>query len=374
MAHAPEKHEIEVAAGPSRGLLSSVRDFLAKNWFLLGLVCAIGLAAAYPPLGKKGGYLASQYTVKYAGVAFVFLFSGMSLKTSVLIKATMVWRTHIVIQLLSLGFMPLLGWGIATGLKRGTGINPALLDGFVICMSAPTTVSSNTIMTRSAEGSEAISIVASVIGNILGIFVTPFLILGYLGQAASVDYGNLFFNLSVTVIIPLIIGQVIRFFRPTWVEWLQKYVNFGQFGNCMILLLVWSTFCDTFAAHISLAATDLLVVLALDLGTFIIVCLLSIGWYYAPHAVHVLKRAGFVIERPDAVAVMYVAATKTIALGIPIINILYDHDPNLGLYSIPLLIYHAGQLLLGAVVLPFVRRWNLAAAVKEDEKVDVGDV
>jgi L-cystine uptake protein TcyP (sodium:dicarboxylate symporter family) len=54
--------------------------FLITNSLLIGIVGSIGLAAAYPPLGAV--YLAPQITATYIAVMYIFLLSGISLKSS----------------------------------------------------------------------------------------------------------------------------------------------------------------------------------------------------------------------------------------------------------------------------------------------------
>ena len=45
------------------------------------------------------------------------------------------------------------------------------------------------------------------------------------------------------------------------------------------------------------------------------------------------------------------------SVGIPILKIVYGGDPQLSVMSIPLLIYHPTQILLGGILVPSVRGW-----------------
>ncbi|KAJ3080496.1 hypothetical protein HDU99_008216, partial [Rhizoclosmatium hyalinum] len=69
--------------------------FVAKHWFLEGLAFAIVFAAIWPDLGKKGGYIRAEYTVTYGCVMLIFILSGLSLKTKVLIKSLADWKMHL---------------------------------------------------------------------------------------------------------------------------------------------------------------------------------------------------------------------------------------------------------------------------------------
>ncbi|KAJ3336262.1 hypothetical protein HDU91_001845, partial [Kappamyces sp. JEL0680] len=81
-------------------------SFLLRHWFIVGLFLVIGLAAAYPPLGKDNGYLHSEITVTYVAVGFIFLLSGMSLKTKALTEALLYWRLILLVQVFSFVAIP----------------------------------------------------------------------------------------------------------------------------------------------------------------------------------------------------------------------------------------------------------------------------
>ena len=55
---------------------------------------------------------------------------------------------------------------------------------------------------------------------------------------------------------------------------------------------------------------------------------------------------------------------KTVAMGVPLINAIYESNPSVGLYTLPLLIWHPMQLVVGSFVAPYV-----SAYVKRREEV-----
>ena len=73
---------------------------------------------------------------------------------------------------------------------------------------------------------------------------------------------------------------------------------------------------------------------------------------------------------------MNCAATKTLALGIPLINIIFASSPNIGLLSTPLIIYHAEQLIVGAFYIQWFCRWIKKDNVKEtiDSQSETGQL
>lgn len=350
---------------PAKKRWASFRHFLDKYWLLFGLGVAIGLAAAFPDLARKNGILRTDIWIKYVATSIVFILTGLTLKSQVLLSAITLWKLHLFTLAISLGLVPLVGWGIGTALLL-TPINPALASGLIIATCCPTTVSSNVIMTKQAGGNDAAAVVGAVLGNVIGIFVSPMLILAMVHVSAPPPYSKLFFDLSLTVLIPLLVGQLLRFFFPSFPVRLQKHFNIGIFNNCMILLMVWSTFSDTFAAHLSMAAWEIVVIVLLCAALYLFFSGSILFGSYS------LRRPLRPFERRDAIAVMFVGATKTIALGIPLVSIIYEKDPMGGLVAAPLLIYHAVQLLVGAVIVPSVGKWMERGEVVDADGLERG--
>ena len=50
-------------------------------------------------------------------------------------------------------------------------------------------------------------------------------------------------------------------------------------------------------------------------------------------------------------ALVFCGSTKTLALGMPLITVLYGKSGNAGVLSLPLIIYHASQCLLGSMMI-----------------------
>ncbi|KAJ3057412.1 hypothetical protein HK097_007591 [Rhizophlyctis rosea] len=353
---------IKKAATLTRGqkILKEVKELLIKHWFLVGLVIIIGLAAAWPNLGRRGGIIRSEYTVKYVCVCLIFLLTGLALKTRVLAKALLAWRVHLVVQVISLGITPLIGWGLGSALKL-TSFNDNLISGLIIATATPTTISSNTVMTKKADGDEAAAVTNAVIGNILGVFVTPALIYAFIEAqgGGTMNYGKIFGDLAITVIAPVVAGQILVSLLPNAVKWLQSKVNLSNVNSCLLLILVWSVFCDTFHDKVgnNVDAGSLVAIIFIDLGLFSLFT--AIAFYTSRIPI-------FKFSRPQTVAIVMCAATKTVALGVPILQIIYGGNPNIGLYSTPLLIYHAEQLVAGALLIDVLKKWVHANDPKND--------
>ncbi|KAI9343896.1 SBF-like CPA transporter family-domain-containing protein [Zopfochytrium polystomum] len=352
----------EDAPNTNPSVWTKIWAFVCKHWFLEGLGCVILLAFAWPNLGKKHGIIRADITVSYVVVALIFIISGMSLKTKVLLKSMVNWKMHILIQGFSLGITPVIGLGVGRLLGLSS-FNDTLIKGLIIATSTPTTISSNVLMTKQANGDEAGALTNAVIGNILGVFISPSLIFAYAGQVGngtSLDYKTTFTNLTITVVAPLIVGQLIQILLPKVVTFVQKKVSLPIVNSSMLLVLVWSVFCDTFSEHIEVDAGSIVSILFLDLALF---CLFSSLCFVASR----IPVLGF--SRPATVAIVMCGATKTVALGIPMINIIYSGSPLIGVVSTPLLIYHAEQLVVGSFLVNWLKVWVDKHAKLDEERL-----
>ena len=63
---------------------------------------------------------------------------------------------------------------------------------------------------------------------------------------------------------------------------------------------------------------------------------------------------------------------KTVAMGVPLINAIYESNPSVGLYTLPLLIWHPMQLVVGSFVAPYVAAYVKRREAEKEEEEDGG--
>lgn len=178
-----------------------------KHSFLINAVFVITMAYVYPPFA--GDYLAPNITSSYIAVIIIFILSGISLKSSELKKAVGNCWFNIFVQLWNLGLVPLLCYGLSRILISTNLLNIDLSDGIVIGASLPMTVNMVIVFTKSAGGDEAAALLNASLGNLMGVFVTPALIMLYLGQESNIDFGAVVLKLCYRILIPVIAGQLL---------------------------------------------------------------------------------------------------------------------------------------------------------------------
>eukprot|EP00878_Enallax_costatus_P000774 GHUV01000892.1.p1 GENE.GHUV01000892.1~~GHUV01000892.1.p1 ORF type:complete len:448 (+),score=66.60 GHUV01000892.1:184-1527(+) len=328
-----------------------------EQWFILGLGVAIGFAAAVPRLGATGGYIRAEYSIKIPAIVIIFIISGMGLKTKALLNAAADLRIHLLIQGISLGAIPGLGFAVAQGL-RNNGFSGHLADGLVIMSCMPTTVSTNVVYTQRAAGNEAAALVNAVLGNILGIFITPLWLGYFLEVQGAAPYAAVLIEMTYAIIAPLILGQLMQYCTPKLVTWIKNHINTSNVSSFCILLLVWATFCNTFnnGSTKQVPGTDVAATVFLDVALFVMFCVVSFVVAWPPPPFQVARRL-LHLKKSDVVAVVICGSTKTVALGVPLINVMYKQVPYAGLLAMPLIIYHALQVLLGGMMLGSLKRW-----------------
>ncbi|XP_028824294.1 sodium/bile acid cotransporter 7 isoform X1 [Denticeps clupeoides] len=324
------------------GLVARIR----KEWFIIGIILVIISAKVEPRVGLKGGALRPEVTISYVAVSLIFFNSGLSLKTEELTSALLHVRLHVFVQSFTLIFFPFAVW-LLLQLLQLTSINQWLLRGLQTVGCMPPPVSSAVILTKAVGGNEAAAIFNSAFGSFLGIFVTPLLLLLFLGSSSSVPFSSIFSQLFMTVVAPLIFGQACRRWIREWLD--RKKPPFGSISSVVLLLIIYSTFCETFAS--SNASIDQL---SLLLVCFIIL-FVQLSFLLLTFVVSSRRVSGF--TPADTVAIMFCATHKSLTLGIPMLKIVFAGDEHLSLMSVPLLVYHPAQILLGSVLVPTIRGW-----------------
>ncbi|PNJ83670.1 sodium/bile acid cotransporter 7 isoform X3 [Pongo abelii] len=322
---------------------------MRKDWFMVGIVLAIAGAKLEPSIGVNGGPLKPEITVSYIAVATIFFNSGLSLKTEELTSALVHLKLHLFIQIFTLAFFPAAIW-LFLQLLSITPINEWLLKGLQTVGCMPPPVSSAVILTKAVGGNEAAAIFNSAFGSFLGIIITPLLLLLFLGSSSSVPFTSIFSQLFMTVVVPLIIGQIVRRYIKDWLE--RKKPPFGAISSSVLLMIIYTTFCDTFSnPNIDLDKFSLVLIL-------FIIFSIQLSFMLLTFIFSTRNNSGF--TPADTVAIIFCSTHKSLTLGIPMLKIVFAGHEHLSLISVPLLIYHPAQILLGSVLVPTIKSWMVS--------------
>jgi len=337
--------------------------------FPLLIILSIALARAYPPLGAE--YLAPEITATWIAVAIIFVLAGMGLKTEEFSKAFQRIYFNGYVQTFNFGLVSAIVFAFSRLLKATNVLNEALADGMVICACLPMAINVVIVLTASAGGDEAAAVFNATFGNIIGIFLSPVLILLYLGTTGDISLGDVFYKLTLRVIVPLIVGQVVqKVFKQVRDFFVKHKRRFKKLQEYCLVFIVYTVFCRTFEEDVGAGIGDTFLMILFQF--LILILLMGVAWISLRFLFH---------DEPELIVMgLFGCVQKTVALGVPLISSIYGGDPNEGLYTLPILIWHPMQLVVGSLLVPCLSRFiqeereRLKAAAQESDQTVAVDI
>jgi sodium/bile acid cotransporter 7 len=313
------------------------------DWFLIGMIAAVGLAWAYPQLGAKNGPLHPDL-INRAGVALIFFLNGAALAFASFKSGALRWPLHLVVQSATYLLFPLLGLGLL--FLAGGLISPALALGFFFLCALPSTVSSSVAMTSAARGNVPAALLNATLSRILGVFLSPIWIGWMINSqgAHTISLGKVVLDLVIWLIFPLMLGQLSRPFIAGWVKRHKAKVFLVDRGT--ILIIIYTSFCDSIMRGVW-SDEGVMTVLAALAGGLLLFTIVFAG-------VSAVCRA-LKFSDEDRIAAVFCGSKKTIASGVPMSQLILGSDPRIGLILLPLMIYHPMQLVICGML---ARRWG----------------
>lgn len=257
-------------------------------------------------------------------------------------------------------------------------MDPALLVGLIIWSCLPTTISSNVVMTRQAHGNQALTVVETTIGNFIAPFLSPVLVQMYLsggrwyskfipasaGTNYSEIYRRVFKQLGLSIYLPMAVGQIAQHLFPAAMKKIFGDWKLNKLGSLALLIIVWSTFDQAFesGAFSSVKPSNNIFIVFVSIGFFLL-------WLGISFPLSMLW-----LSRKDTIAICYCVPAKSIAIGVPLSNVLFVglSRREQSKLQIPMIIFQGLQIPAGSLMtIPF-RRWVRPG--EEAEKADSENV
>ncbi len=303
------------------------------DWFLIGMGVAVVFSWLLPNPGAKGGSLHPELLNKL-GVSLIFFLHGLTLSFKAMAAGARNWRLHALVQLCTFLLFPLLGLLILCAF--GSAIGPDLRTGLFFLCVLPSTVSSSVALTATARGNVPGAVFNATLSSLLGVVLTPLwlgLVLGAAGH--SLPFARVVLDLLIWLVLPLFIGQATRPLLGALAS--RHKAQIAVLDRLTILLLVYTSFCDSVMAGVwSAGAAPLLISTLTSLALLALVMLFVTA---------VSRALGF--ELPDRIAALFCGSKKTLASGVPMARLIFGAHPGLGVILLPIMIYHPLQLLVG---------------------------
>lgn len=312
------------------------------NGFFFCLIAVVVLAFQFPAWGAEGSVVPLSEIAQY-GVSIIFFFYGLKLSPEKLRAGLSNWRLHLLIQSSTFILFPVAI--LLIHFLFGSENNKLLWLGVFYVAALPSTVSSSVVMVSIAGGNLPAAIFNASISSILGVFITPIWVTLFIGDMyAEMDTTQVIMKLCFQVLIPVMVGLFLH-------KWLGHFTDrfktaLRLFDQTIILLIVFTSFCESVAGNMFKQVPLLEIVF---LGIAMLVLFLSM--FAIMYTCAVLLK----LNREDRIAVLFCGSKKSLVQGAVMGKALFPDPLLLGIVLLPLMLYHALQLISSSIIAEAMR-------------------
>lgn len=305
-----------------------------KDPFLLLILISAGIGYLLP----VGGQAAEVVEWVTRGAIFLlFLGYGARLSAAEAWAGLKHWRLHGTILACTFVVFPLIG----IGLLHLPWYGPSIALGLAFLTLVPSTVQSSITFTSIAGGNVAGAIVSATTSNLLGVLLTPLLVMAILPTtgAAPIGWGS-FLAVMVQLLLPFLLGQCSRPWTASFMARHKERLKWLDQG--VICLVVYGAFADFRVTGVQVGAGEFMVMVLLCLVILALMLLLT------RQLARLLR-----FPRADEIAIVFCGTKKSLATGVPMAMVLFADQP-VGLVVFPLMVFHMLQLMACSVI---AQRW-----------------
>lgn len=293
------------------------------------IILAVIIAIIAPARGSFADIFGQLTNV---AIALLFLLYGARLSTQEALNGLKHWRLHLTILAFTFVVYPLIG----IALRSLTAvISNDMYLGILFLTLVPSTVQSSVAFTSIAKGNVAGAIVSASASNLVGVIITPLLVMFLMGTGGGVHIDTpVFGEIALLLLAPFVLGQLTR----RWVGKVAQSKATKVVDRGSIAMVVYSAFSkgvvDGIWSSISLWDLAFLVVFAAIFVAFML-------WLTRRAS----QKMGF--NRADTIAIEFCGSKKSLATGLPMASVIFaSGGASLGLLILPLMIYHQVQLMM----------------------------
>lgn len=293
------------------------------------IILAVIIAIIAPARGNFADIFGQLTNV---AIALLFFLYGARLSTQEALNGLKHWRLHLTILAFTFVVYPLIG----IALRPLTAvISHDMYLGILFLTLVPSTVQSSVAFTSIAKGNVAGAIVSASASNLVGVIITPLLVMFLMGTGGGVHIDtSVFGEIALLLLAPFVLGQLTR----RWVGKVAQSKATKVVDRGSIAMVVYSAFSkgvvDGISSSISLWDLAFLVVFAAIFVAFML-------WLTRKAS----QKMGF--NRADTIAIEFCGSKKSLATGLPMASVIFaSGGASLGLLILPLMIYHQVQLMM----------------------------
>jgi solute carrier family 10 (sodium/bile acid cotransporter), member 7 len=326
-----------------------------RRWidpFVVAIVAALLVGVVVPmPDGVRGVLDAGAD----GAVALLFLLYGARLPVRDIARSLANWRLQGGLLVATFVAFPLLGAGVS--LLAGPVLGGGLAAGLLCLSLLPSTVNSSVAFTSVGRGDVAGAICGATVSNVLGMLLTPLLILGLLsggglgrltggaGDGVAVGTGGIT-TVLLQLLLPFVVGQLAQ----PWVgDRVRGHPRLTQAVDRGTILLIVVTAVSGATAQGVWSGTTAWTLLALVAASGVLLAGMLVLTWWGGRALR--------LSRAENVTLVLCGSMKSLATGLPMAAALLP-AASLGVVAIPLVVFHQLQLVVCSVL---ARRLGAAA-------------
>ncbi|WP_100609990.1 bile acid:sodium symporter family protein [Confluentibacter lentus] len=305
--------------------------------FVIAIIIVIGIAYLFPQWGVVGSPVPIN-TISNIGISLIFFFYGLKLSPEKLKAGLKNWKLHVLVQASTFLIFPLLVLFFRPFLQ--TEEQTTMWLGFFFLAVLPSTVSSSVVMVSMAKGNIPAAIFNASISGIIGIAITPLWMGLFVNQAQTdFDFTEIYTKLMLQIILPVVLGILLQRFLGAFA--LKHSAKLTLFDKSIILLIIYKSFAESFEENIfsSVSILDLLLLFIGVIVLFIIAFFLT-GFMG--------KKLDF--NKEDQITAQFCGTKKSLVHGTVFSKILFGNMASIGIILLPLMLFHAIQILIISVI------------------------
>lgn len=304
--------------------------------FVIAIAVTVFIAYLIPYPGTKESPFHLD-EIANIGVSVIFLLYGVQLGPEKLKTGITNTKLHLVIQASTFILFPVIII-LLKPLFNTVFLQQVWLPFFFLA-ALPSTVSSSVVMVSIAGGNIPAAIFNASISSMLGVFITPLWMSIFLKQTGNVELGGIIIKLLLQVLLPVIIGLFLHKKFGQKAEKNKKKLKL--FDQSVILLIIYCSFSESFYEGV-FKNFD-----ALYLGEIL---LMAIALLFTVYGIITIVTKALHFDLKDQITATFCGSKKSLVHGTVMSKVLFANAAGTGLILLPLMMYHAMQLLIISII------------------------
>lgn len=301
---------------------------------LMVILASLAIGLLLPVSGSSAGVL--DVVTKVAIFALFFGY-GARLSAAESLEGLKNWKLHLAILATTFVIYPLIS--LPMELLPEAWLSTPIRMGLIFLCLVPSTVQSSITFTSLAGGNIPAAMVSATASNVLGVLLTPLLVMVLIPDAGGGSVGlSQLWDVVLQLLLPFFLGQLSRFFTASLMVKHRSRLRYLDQG--VICLIVYGAFSDLRVSGVwrQLQLGDLIGVLV------IVSALLALMFWLTWHL-----GSWMGLPRGDRIALLFCGTKKSLATGVPMASVLFS-GPIVSVLVIPLMLYHQAQLIVSSVL------------------------